>query len=199
MKKVVALGMIAVTLGGCDKLPFLGAAMSPHRKPGLWEQTVQTDRSPTPIVSKACFDEASDRRMPVLPRAARRAGACAKFAVSRDGDNYVVDSDCSFGGAGGPRITNHAVISGDYSVRYTINSTINVQNASDAERNGQHKTMLTAVYKGACPPEIQPGQVQLPNGDVVDMAQLRRGFGGGGGGRGGGGPGGGPSGGGAPP
>jgi len=193
MKKVIALGLIAVSLGGCDKLPFLGGPASPQRKAGLWEQTVQTDRSPTPIVSKACFDEASDRRMPVLPHAPRRAGAtCAKFGVSRDGDNYVVDSSCSFGPAGGPSITSHAVISGDFSAHYTINSTINVQNSPDAERNGQHKTTLTAVYEGACPPEIQPGQVQLPNGDVVDMAQLRRGFGGGGGGeRGGGGPGGG--------
>jgi len=199
MKKVIAVGLIAVSLGGCDKLPFLGAAASPHRKAGLWEQTIQTDRSPTPIVTKACFDAASDLRMPVLPRQSRRAGACAKFAVSRDGDSYVVDSDCSFGPAGGPRITNHAVISGDYSARYTISSSINVQNASDAARNGQHKSTLTAVYQGACPAEIQPGQVQLPNGDVVDMAQLRRGFGGGGGGGGRGGAGGaGAAGGGAP-
>src|SRR5580692_10692739 len=120
MKKLIALGLIAVSLGGCDKLPFFGAPASPHRKPGLWEQTVQSDQSATPMVSKACFDEASDQRSPVLPHAPRRVGACQKFNVSKDGDSYVIDSDCSFGGAGGPRVTSHAVISGDYSVRYTI-------------------------------------------------------------------------------
>jgi hypothetical protein len=188
MKKVIALGLIAVSLGGCDKLPFFGAPASPHRKPGLWEQTVQSDQSPTPMVSKACFDVASDERSPVLPRGPRRAGACQKYSVTKDGDSYVVDSDCSFGGAGGPSVTIHAVISGDYSARYTINSTVTAQNMSDPARNGEHKRTLTAVYQGACPPDIQPGQVQMPNGEIVDMAQLRGGFGGGrGGGSGGGG------------
>jgi hypothetical protein len=182
MKKLIALGLIAASLGGCDKLPFFGAPASPHRKLGLWEQTVQSDQSPTPMVSKACFDEASDQRSPVLPHGPRRAGACQKYSVSKDGDSFVVDSDCSFGGAGGPRVTIHAVISGDYSARYTINSTVNTQNMPDPSRNGEHKRTLTAVYQGACPPEIQPGQVQLPNGEIVDMAQLRGGFGGGRGG-----------------
>lgn len=184
MKKVIALGLVATLLGGCDKLPFLGGPASPQRKAGLWEQTLQTDQSATPLVSEACYDEASDRRMPVLPRKPRRAGACEKYAVTQDGANYVVDSVCTFGGPGGPKITNHAVLSGDFNVKYTVNNTITIENASDPARNGQHKNTITAVYKGACPDDIGPGQVKLPTGEVVDMAQLRRGFGGGGGGRG---------------
>jgi hypothetical protein len=193
MKGLIALGLAGVTLAGCSQL-----AGTPHRKAGLWEQTIQTDRSPTPIVTKACFDPATDRRMPILPRGPRRSGACEKFSVTRNGAGYVVDSVCGFGGPGGPKFTSHAVLSGDFSSQYTLTSTINVQNAPDPARNGQHKTTITAVYKGACPPDIQPGQIQLANGDIVDMAALRRGFGGtpGGGGPSGGGPSGGPGGGG---
>jgi hypothetical protein len=191
MKKLIALGLVAVSLCGCDKLPFLSGPASPQRKAGLWEQTLQTDRSPTPLVSEACYDEASDRRMPVLPHKPRRAGACEKFTVAKDGANYVIDSICSFGGAGGPKVTNHAVLSGDFNVKYTVVNAINVENSPDPTRNGAHKTTITAVYKGACPADIGPGQVKLPNGDVVDMAQLRRGLGGGAGGSGGGGGGGG--------
>jgi hypothetical protein len=193
MKNVVLLGVgvLALGLGGCDQLFKVS---SPQRKPGLWQQTAQSDRMPTPVISKWCFDQASDRQTPVLGRRQRRSGpmaaACSKMSTSKNGDSYVMDSQCSFGGA---TITNHAVISGDFSSKYTVVRTINVANSPDPTRNGAHKATETWVYSGACPPEIGAGQVQLPNGDVVDMASLR-GFG-----RGGGGPGGGGGGGGGPP
>jgi hypothetical protein len=48
---------------------------------------------------------------------------------------------------------------------------------------------ITMTYQGAdCPSELAPGQMERPDGTVVDMAQLRGGGfgpGGGGGGRGG--------------
>jgi hypothetical protein len=182
-----------VSLGACDKLPFLGGPESPHRKAGLWEQTLQSDQSATPQVSEACYDDPSDRRMPVLPRKSRRTGACEKFSVTQDGATYVVDSVCTGGGPGGPKLTIHRVLSGDFNVKYTVTNTMTVENASDPARNGQHKSTITAVYKGACPPDIGPGQVKMPDGTVVDMAQLRSSFGGGRGGGGGGGRGGGPT------
>ncbi len=186
MKKVIALGLLAVSLGACDKLPFLGGPESPHRKAGLWEQTMQSDQSATPLVSEACFDDASDRRMPVLPHKPTPGGhrQCDKFDVSKDGATYVIDSVCGFVGAAGMKATLHAVISGDFSSKYTVTNTITVENASDPARNGVHKSTITATYKGDCPPDIGPGQVKLPDGEVVDMAQLRNGGGGGGGGRG---------------
>jgi hypothetical protein len=184
MKKVIALGLVAVSLGACDKLPFLSGPESPHRKAGLWEQTMQTDQSATPVVREACYDAASDRRTPVLPRKPPAGGRrqCDKFEVSKDGATYVIDSVCGFVGAPGMKATVHAVISGDFDSKYTVTNNITVENASDPARNGVHKSTITAVYKGDCPPDIGPGQVKLPNGDVVDMAQLRVGGGGGGGG-----------------
>jgi hypothetical protein len=187
MKKVILLGIALTALAGCDKLPFFKVA-SPPRKPGLWEQTVQSDRSPTPIVTQLCFDAASDLHFPVLPKP-RRAGFCQKFAVAKDGASYTVDTAC---GANGATMTSHTVITGDFTSKYTINSTVDVSNAPDPARNGEHKTTLTAVYKGDCPPDLSPGQVRLPSGEVVEMAQLRGGMmrSGGPGGQGGGAPGG---------
>jgi hypothetical protein len=168
---VILLGLALTALAGCDKLPFFKVA-SPPRKPGLWEQTVQSDRSPTPLVTQWCFDAESDKRTPVLPRP-RRAGLCQKFAIHKDGDSYTVDTACS---ANGASITSHAVITGDFTSKYTINSTVDVSNASDPARNGEHKTTITAIYKGDCPSDLSPGQVRLPSGDVVPMAQLRSGM-----------------------
>ena len=172
MKKVILLGVALTALAGCDKLPFFKVA-SPPRKAGLWEETVQSDRSPTPLVSQWCFDEASDKRSPVLPKGPRRAGLCQKFAVAKSGDSYTVDTSCSFTGA---TMTSHAVITGDFTAKYTINSTVDVSNSPDPARNGEHKTTITAVYKGDCPSDLSPGQVRLPTGEVVEMAQLRGGM-----------------------
>jgi len=109
----------------------------------------------------------------VLPKGPRRAGVCQKFAVAKDGDSYTVDSACSFTGA---TMTSHAVITGDFTAKYTINSTVDVSNSPDPARNGEHKTTITAVYKGDCPSDLSPGQVRLPTGEVVEMAQLRGGM-----------------------
>jgi hypothetical protein len=172
MRKAILLGLIATTatLGACDKL---FKVTSPQRKPGYWEETIQSDRSPTPITTKWCFDEASDRRMPVLPKGPRRAGACSQFHIAKNGDGYTVDSVCSFNGA---TITSHAVISGDYQSKYTIVSSTDLEGASDPARDGKHTTTVTAAYQGAdCPSELGPGQMERPDGTVVDMAQLRGG------------------------
>jgi len=71
MRKVLLVGLAAVSLGGCGQGLF-GGVQSPHRKPGLWEQTLVSDRAPAPMVSKWCFDAASDRQIPVLGRRQRR-------------------------------------------------------------------------------------------------------------------------------
>ena len=189
MKKIALVGVVAVaaTLSACDKLPFF-KVNSPPRKPGLWEQSMVSDRNPTPIVTKWCFDEASDRRMPVLPKGPRRAGACSQFHVAQNGDSYTVDSVCGSGqgGGGGLSITSHTVISGDYSSKYTMVSTVDLEGAPDPSRNGKHTSTVTMTYKGDCPSELGPGQMERPDGTVVDMAQLRGGgFGPSGGGRGG--------------
>ncbi|HEY1427530.1 MAG TPA: DUF3617 family protein [Caulobacteraceae bacterium] len=193
MRNVILLGagLVALGVAGCGRL---GGVSSPQRKAGLWQQTMQSDRTPAPMVSKWCFDAASDRQMPVLGRraGARRgpmAGVC-KVSATKSGDGYVTDSQCSFGGAS---LNSHSVVSGDFANKYTVVRTVNVANSQDPTRNGQHKITETWAYQGACPPDIGPGQVQTANGEVVDMASLRggRGGGGGGGGPGGGGGGGG--------
>ncbi len=77
MKKTIALGLVAVSLGACDKIPFLNGPASPQRKAGLWEQSIQSDQSATPMVSQACYDAASDKRMPVLRGSRLLAGVAS--------------------------------------------------------------------------------------------------------------------------
>ena len=48
MKTVMLIGVAAISLTACNRLPFFSGVESPHRKPGLWEQTRQSERDPTP-------------------------------------------------------------------------------------------------------------------------------------------------------
>jgi hypothetical protein len=179
MRKVLLLGLAAASLSACDRLPF-GGVESPHRKPGYWEQTRQSDRDPAPTLTKWCFDAASDRQFPILGRRRRGAApaalaaACSPVQTTKTGDSYVTDIKCNMAG-----VTRniHTVTSGDFGARYTTTTTFNVQGDPNPARNGQHSTTMTAVYKGACPPELSPGQMEGPDGAVVDMAQLRGGQG----------------------
>lgn len=195
MKRLIVLCLAATALAGCDKLPF-GKLEAPHRKPGLWQQTLVADGRPA-IVTKVCYDAATDRRMPVFGPRQRSGGGgggftpnCSKNDRTKQGDTYVADRDCTL--PNGIQIASHSVLSGDFQSSYTARTETTISGAPDPARNGHHVSVLTATFQGDCPPDIQPGQVQLPNGDVVDLAQLRNGFGGGGfgGGRQGGGGGG---------
>ncbi|HTX48135.1 MAG TPA: DUF3617 family protein [Caulobacteraceae bacterium] len=180
MRKVLLVGLAAVSLGGCGQGLF-GGVHSPHRKPGLWEMTLVGDRLPTPVVTKWCFDAESDREMPVLGRRQRRPGgaggpapAC-KVSLSKSGNAYTSDTHCTFNGR---TVSSQSVTTGDYEAKYTTTQTIDVEGDSVPARNGKHTVTQTWVYKGECPPELQPGQVERPDGEVVEMASMRAGFGG---------------------
>src|ERR1700735_1794028 len=112
--------------------------------------------------------------MPILPRKPPPGGRrqCDKFSVSKNGADYVIDSVCGFGAAAPVKITLHALISGDFNSKYTVTNNITVEGAPDATRNGAHKSVITATYKGDCPADIGPGQVKLTTGEVGGMAQL---------------------------
>jgi hypothetical protein len=189
MKRLIGLGIAGLALAACSQL-----AGTPHRKLGFWEMTQQADKFP-PFKTQYCFDARSERGLPVVPR--RNANFCKKFNVSRNGGDYVVDSDCGLPGLF--HLVNHAVLSGDFSTHYTSTVDANVEDSRRPARNGVHKIVATWAYQGpTCPADLAPGDERLPNGDIVSMASLRQGrFGGGlgGGGRGGGGGGAGPGGG----
>jgi len=167
-------GVAAATLAACNRGGMLGGQPSPPpRKAGLWEETLQGDmQTGPPMVSKSCFDAASDLRQPVLGRRLQ-SGRCQDVTVTRGPNgSYVADAVCLTGI--GAKVTSHTVVTGDFSNRYQIVVERTVENAPVQDLNGKHTTTITAVYKGACPPEIGPGMRQLPTGDIVAIGEGRR-------------------------
>jgi hypothetical protein len=198
MRQALLVGLAAISVAACGQLPF-GGVHAPPRKPGLWQQSVVFDGRPA-IVTKICYDAATDRRMPVFGRRQRPGGGgggggfaptCSKNSESQQNGQYVADRDCTL--PNGMAIASHTVVTGDFQTSYAVTTDTTVSGSPDPVRNGKHSQVMTASFQGACPDSIQPGQVQLPNGDVVDLAQLRASAAGGFGGFGGGRPGGGAS------
>ena len=193
MKRIVLLALAAAALGACNNgggIPGIGGGVSPPtRKPGLWQQTIDNGRGGPPRVTSLCVDASTDQHAPVLGRQFRR-GTCAKYSITRGADgSYVSDSECQTDD-GGVTVTNHTVATGDFQANYTVVSDITREGCVDPSRDGEYKTTITAVYKGACPASMQPGQIMLADGRIMDFGQRRgggQGRGGGGGGRFGGG------------
>jgi hypothetical protein len=180
MGRSLALALTALCLCACSQgggLPFVGGGVAPpERKAGLWRQTLSSDRLPAPVVTLMCLDETSDKRVPVLGRRFRR-GACDKYTITRRPDGaYLSDTACETGG--GAKITTHTVATGDFTSSYTVVSQRTVQGSDDPNRDGQFKTTVTAAYKGPCPANLQPGQMQYPDGAIANIGE-RRGYGGG--------------------
>jgi hypothetical protein len=48
MRKLLLLGVAAVSLSACNSGLFGGGVASPQRKAGLWEETRTSDMSPPP-------------------------------------------------------------------------------------------------------------------------------------------------------
>src|SRR5580658_827521 len=139
MRNALLFGLVAVSVVGCGQL--FGGLHAPARKPGLWEQSLVADGRP-PIVTKVCYDVATDRRMPVFGRRQRPAGGggggfaptCSKNAQSKQGDTFVADRDCTL--PNGMEIASHTVVSGDFQASYTIKTDTTVSGSPDPVRNG---------------------------------------------------------------
>ncbi|MFI4934806.1 MAG: DUF3617 domain-containing protein [Caulobacterales bacterium] len=171
MRKVLVVLLAGATLCACNRggggFPFGGAVTPPARKPGLWEQTIKSDQFAMQLTTRLCLDAASDQRAPVLGRRFRR-GACDKYSITRGADgSYISDTVCQTGE--GAKITSHTVASGDFSTRYTVKSQRTIEGSPDPDRDGQFGATITAIYKGPCPAGMLPGQIQRPDGTIIDI------------------------------
>jgi hypothetical protein len=204
MRAVSTLALAALAplaLAACHGLG--GGIKAPPRKPGLWEQTMQSDQMPGPVVTHMCLDAATDQKVPLLGRRSKHA-KCDKVSVTKAADgSYVSDTVCQTGD--GATVTTHTVLTGDFTSHYAVSIDRTTEGSSDPDRDGEFKMSINAVYKGACPPTLLPGQMQRPDGSISEIGQGRgggghdHGPGGWGGPPGAGPPGGGPPGGGPPP
>ncbi|HWA60907.1 MAG TPA: DUF3617 family protein [Caulobacteraceae bacterium] len=181
---VAGLALAACNKGGAGKAPAPGAPAAgsaaaglatPTRKAGLWQITMTRDGQPMlgpmgmgPV--KTCVDASTEQGGAIFSRRMAR-GLCPQMSSSRGLDgSYSFSSTCNMGPGGTVKTSGTA--KGDFSSQYTVHAETDVEGPPDSPRNGHHVMDTTATYVGPCPSGMAGGDIQLPNGSVINPEKM---------------------------
>lgn len=177
-------GVALVSLAACNKHPASGDAAAssgagvasapaapagpvaiqsiPHRKPGLWSQTMTMSGAPTQMPSlKICVDEASEAKTSLLVQQSRDS-KCGPPQLTRNLDGSITfTTSCDMGQFG--KVDSTGTVKGDFNSAYTVdmNSTTT---GGPAGKSETHHIALTATRVGDCAPGQVGGDIIMANG-----------------------------------
>ena len=141
----------------------------PKLKPGLWEMERASERPQgAPNRMTMCLDESVQKEMFDIGAGAMK-GMCSKHDFKLTGNRGTADFVCDIAGS---RMHSQStmVLNGNTSYRTEIRTTY------DPPFMGQSETftVLTARHVGACKPGQRPGDMVLPNGQMLNMRDAMR-------------------------
>ena len=93
----------------------------------------------------------------------------ATSAKARPGGGWDFTSSCDMGDAG--HMDTVSAVTGDMWTRFQTTSTVTTTGAKVAESNGTLQTTLSAERLGDCPADFAPGDMELPGGQRMNIAQ----------------------------
>jgi hypothetical protein len=142
----------------------------PERKAGLW---VVTSRSPAGDMPshevRMCIDASTNAMMANLGMNMMQ-GACSKNDVKRDGAVVTVNTVCKIGQM---QTSTTAItrFSGDTAYHTDINTTFN------PPMMGRTSAVVAqdAKWTGACPADMKPGDMVMPDGTKVNIKSVMNG------------------------
>lgn len=143
---------------------------TPTRKPGLWKQTMSAEGMPNLPAVSFCINGAVDKKLAWWGQQGARGG-CRKNDVTQNADgSWSFESICE--AATGARTVTSGKASGDFQSSYRVEATTTTVGAPTAELNGAKTVVMTATWDGPCPSDMQPGDMRLPDGSLVNLVQL---------------------------
>jgi hypothetical protein len=182
-------GAALVSLTACNKSasstgsagsPVAGAAPAasgpmtvqqiPHRKPGLWRQTIAMDGESSPGPgTQLCVDAASEAKMSIV--AQHMTGMhCDTPQFSRNLDGSIsFSNNCDMGANG--KTQTRGTIKGDFNSSYVADMDTKFSGSSMPTMNGDHKMTITATWTGACAPGQKGGDMILANGMKMNVLE----------------------------
>jgi hypothetical protein len=166
MKTIIRLAALAMVGGAtCGAAP---AVDLPPRKPGLWQITmIMPGGKIPPRDMQMCIDAKTDAEMARLSTSASQ-GMCAKNDTRRDGDTVTTNSVCTIG----QKETSTQAVT-----RFAGDSAYHTEITSRSGTTGGSRLVMTqdAKWTGACPADMQPGDVTMPNGVKMNVKTIMSG------------------------
>lgn len=143
----------------------------PARKPGLWEiQTGDATGKGAGHTVQQCIDAASDKALRDMGQGMGK-DMCAKQDLRIESGKLVMDSVCKIGTT---TATSHAVMTGDFSSTYRMESKSTYNPPLMGRTEGT--SVMEAKWVGPCKPGQKPGDMVMSNGmtmNVLDMMGAR--------------------------
>jgi hypothetical protein len=150
MKYTPSILAFAVLAGIGMSLPVSAFAQvePPHRKPGMWEQSIELPGN-KPMTMQMCIDEETEKQYSAL---GKKPGCTQEFQKIPGG--YSFKGTCEGKTASGTAIGDF-----DKAIKVVVDS---------------EGTRVTSdlKYLGACPAGRKPGDMVMPNGQVLNMKDL---------------------------
>lgn len=146
----------------------------PTRKAGLWEMVMRPDGGAGPQTMQHCTDEATDKAMSTMFGGPMQQ-ACTQQTVQRSANSITIDSACSFGNM---KSVSRSVITGDFSSAYTVKVDSRTEGAMmpGMPQRGESSMTIDAKWVGPCKADQKPGDIVMPGGmkmNIADMQKLR--------------------------
>ena len=167
-----ASSFVFAGLAGGAALAIAAAALAqsmtvPARKPGFWEQTMtmETGRGMT-MKSQFCTDASVEKKMSVLGQ--NMAGSsCSQANMRKTPGGFAFDSTCNIAGR---TTTSSGVLTGDFQSGYRIDTVS--KSSPPIAGAGETKMHIEAKWVGPCPAGRKPGDMVMPGGMVVNVANM---------------------------
>lgn len=163
---------------------FAQMADLPTRKAGLWEILLKPESGGgQPTTMQQCTDEATDKALNTMFNGPGQM-PCTQQQASKSGNTLTIDSTCTIGNM---KTTSRAVFTGDFNSAYTvaINSKSEGSIMPGVPAPGESRMSIEAKWTGPCKADQKPGDIVMPGGikmNIADMQKLRNMMGPGGGG-----------------
>ncbi|MEQ1774342.1 MAG: DUF3617 family protein [Burkholderiales bacterium] len=146
----------------------------PKMKPGLWETTTATagQKGAKGQTSKTtmCINEAVQKEMMTFSQS--MGAQCSKNSTRRDGNKYIGEAECTFGGST-MKSQSVATFTSDTAYRVESRATFSPPMGGMSESS----TTQEAKYAGACPAGMKPGDMNMGGRtmNISDMAKMMKG------------------------
>jgi hypothetical protein len=185
MKRVLVSAACVLALAACSKKPASApdaataaapaaanapaAPMTPpERKAGLWEQKMST--AGRTQVSRICVSDAVNKKVTLWGQQGGEE-MCSRKSITPTAGGWKFSSTCNMGPGG--TIVSSGEAKGDFGSHYTVDIKSSTTGAAAPQMNGEHAMTLEAAWKGPCPADFKPGDMELPGGMKINMLTMK--------------------------